>query len=416
MTFEGRRNRKHVARKQREDRLRRYLIIGLAIVAVAIIGVVGYGWYDVNVRQPSIPVITVEGEEISRESFRARIRLLQNQLLSQMDSTQQLVGFFGDNPEVTEQLEQDLRRLDSQLRNPIILGQQAIEQMIREVLIEQEAERRGITVTEQEVDALLQESFGYYPDGTPTPGPTSTPRPTITPDPTQLAAITPTEAPTQGPTPTITLTPTSLPTATPYTEELFNQDYQAYINQLEADDIAEEDFRDVVRAELYRQKLLEAFEQEVPQEQEQVRARHILVEEEETALELLEQLEEGADWVELAAEYSIDESNKDQGGDLGWFGRGRMVQAFEEAAFEAEVGEIVGPVETSFGFHLIEVLEHEDRELSPEAYQAAVEQALNEWLTEARREAEVNVIDSWPQLVPIVPGYGPPDQSGQALP
>ncbi|MFP3855346.1 MAG: peptidylprolyl isomerase, partial [Anaerolineales bacterium] len=89
------------------------------------------------------------------------------------------------------------------------------------------------------------------------------------------------------------------------------------------------------------------------------------------------------------------------------------VEAFEQAAFEAEVGEIVGPVETSFGFHIIEVLGHEERELSESAYQRALETALNDWLTEARREAEVEVIDNWPQLVPTVPGYGAQNQQQQ---
>jgi hypothetical protein len=416
MTFEGRRNRKHLARKQREERLRRYLIIGVAIVAVAVVGVIGYGWYDVNIRQPNRPIITVEGVQISQESFRARVRLLQGQLMNQLSSTQQLTSFFGNDPDVMAQLNQDMQRIESQLQNPIILGQQTIEQMVREVLIEQEAERRGLSVTEAEVDALIQESFGYYPEGTPTPGPTNTPRPTGTIDPTAQAAVTPTETATAGPTPTITLTPSPQPSATPYTQELYEQDYQAYMDQLAADEISEKDFRGVVRAELYRQKLQQAFEDEVSHTQEQVHARHILVEEESTAQEVLDLLEQGDSFEDLAAEYSIDESNKDEAGDLGWFGRGRMVEPFEEAAFNAEVGEIVGPVETSFGFHIIEVLEHEDRELSDQEYQQAVETAMQQWLTEVRRETQVDVLDAWTQIVPIAPGYGSLDQPQQALP
>lgn len=406
MTFEGRRNKKHIARKQREERLRRYLIIGIGIVGLAVIGVLVYGWYDVNIRQPNRPVITVAGEEISQDAFRARVRLLQGQLMSQLNSTQQLMGFFGDNPEVQQQLEQDKLRMESQLQNPVVLGQQTIEQMVREVLIQQEAERRGITVSEQEVDQALQESFGYFAEGTPTPGPTNTARPTRTPDPTALAQITPTVTATDGPTPTSTLSPTPLPTATAYTLEAYQQDYQDYLEQLANDDISEQHIRGVVRADLYRQELLADFEQEVSRNQEQVRARHILVEDEATAQEVLDKLEAGESFEDLAAEYSIDESNKDQGGDLGWFSRGRMVEPFEQAAFDAEVGEIVGPVETSFGFHIIEVLGHEERQLNEQEYQQAVEQAFQEWLTEARRETQVDVIEEWPQLVPIAPGFG----------
>jgi parvulin-like peptidyl-prolyl isomerase len=338
------------------------------------------------------------------------------QLINQLQSAQQLATFFGDNPEVQQSLQQDISRIQSQLQNPVILGQQSIEQMIQDVLIQQEAARRGITVSSEEVDGLIQESFGFFAEGTPTPGPTNTPAPTLTPDPTALAAVTPTETPTAGPSPTSTITPTPFPTATPYTLELYTSDYREYIDQLAGDDIREEDFRGVVRAELYRQKLLEAFEEDVARTQEQVQARHILVEEEETAQEVLDRLAEGDSFEALAAEYSIDESNKDQGGDLGWFGRGRMVEPFEQAAFAAEVGEIIGPVETSFGFHIIEILGHEERELGDRAFQEAVQIEFSQWLNEVRQEAEVEVNSNWPQIVPVVQGFGAAGQPQQGIP
>ncbi|WP_369407537.1 peptidylprolyl isomerase [Rhodothermus marinus] len=73
------------------------------------------------------------------------------------------------------------------------------------------------------------------------------------------------------------------------------------------------------------------------------------------ALELKRQLEQGADFATLAREHSDDPGSARRGGDLGWFGRGRMVEPFEEAAFSAPIGRVVGPVETRFGYHLIEV-------------------------------------------------------------
>ena len=76
----------------------------------------------------------------------------------------------------------------------------------------------------------------------------------------------------------------------------------------------------------------------------------------EDITDALKQINEGAKFEEVAAIYSEDGS-KDSGGDLGWFGKGRMVPAFEKAAFEAEIGKVVGPIKTRFGYHLIKVVD-----------------------------------------------------------
>jgi peptidyl-prolyl cis-trans isomerase D len=73
------------------------------------------------------------------------------------------------------------------------------------------------------------------------------------------------------------------------------------------------------------------------------------------ANDIIGRLKEGEDFAKLAAEYSKDKSNAEKGGDLGWFGKGRMVKEFEDAAFNAKEGEIVGPIETRFGYHIIKV-------------------------------------------------------------
>ena len=95
-----------------------------------------------------------------------------------------------------------------------------------------------------------------------------------------------------------------------------------------------------------------------------VRARHILFPQgaADQAREVRQRIESGElSFAAAARQYSTDRSNKDQGGDLGWFGEGRMVPAFEEAAFAAPEGQVVGPVESNFGQHLILV---EDRATS----------------------------------------------------
>ena len=101
-------------------------------------------------------------------------------------------------------------------------------------------------------------------------------------------------------------------------------------------------------------------ERKVQYAKPQVRARHILVKEESQATELKAKLDAGADFAELAKANSADTGSATQGGDLGWFEKDRMVEPFAEAAFAAEVNAIVGPVETRFGFHIIQVQEKRD--------------------------------------------------------
>ena len=86
----------------------------------------------------------------------------------------------------------------------------------------------------------------------------------------------------------------------------------------------------------------------------QVRASHILVKSEKKIKEIAELIEKGKSFEDMARAHSDCPSGV-SGGDLSWFGKGMMVKPFEEAAFKLNVGEISGPVQTQFGFHLIKV-------------------------------------------------------------
>ena len=88
-------------------------------------------------------------------------------------------------------------------------------------------------------------------------------------------------------------------------------------------------------------------------------ARHILVEGEQDCLDLKTQIEGGADFAKLAAQHSTCPSGKN-GGELGEFGPGQMVPEFDRVVFAAEVGTVQGPVQTQFGYHLIEVTNRTD--------------------------------------------------------
>jgi peptidyl-prolyl cis-trans isomerase C len=95
--------------------------------------------------------------------------------------------------------------------------------------------------------------------------------------------------------------------------------------------------------------------------EEEVRARHILVESKDKARDLYEKIAHGSDFAQLAKEHSKDPGSKDQGGELGFFARGQMVPQFEEAAFKLKQGEVSQPFESQFGWHIVKVDERRQR-------------------------------------------------------
>jgi foldase protein PrsA len=87
-----------------------------------------------------------------------------------------------------------------------------------------------------------------------------------------------------------------------------------------------------------------------------IKCAHILVEKQSQALAVLERLKKGEKFAELAKQLSLDTGSGKRGGDLGYFGRGRMVKLFEVAAFNLSVGQISEPIKTEYGYHIIKRL------------------------------------------------------------
>jgi foldase protein PrsA len=106
-----------------------------------------------------------------------------------------------------------------------------------------------------------------------------------------------------------------------------------------------------------------------------IRASHILVEDEETAKEVKQKLDEGADFAELATEYSTDTGSAQNGGDLDWFGADAMLPEFEKAAYSLEIDQISEPVESMYGYHIIKVTDKEEKQPLDEI-RAEVEEEL----------------------------------------
>lgn len=118
---------------------------------------------------------------------------------------------------------------------------------------------------------------------------------------------------------------------------------------------------------------------------DRVRASHILVSTKKEAESLLKKLKAGANFATLAEKNSIDKGSAAKGGDLGFFGRGQMVPAFEKAAFSMKKGEISGPIKTQFGYHIIKVTDLKKGKKT--AYDKVKESLSKKLLTEKRRAA-----------------------------
>lgn len=148
-----------------------------------------------------------------------------------------------------------------------------------------------------------------------------------------------------------------------------------------------------IRQELTEEKLRSIFEER--KAEYEFRARHILVETEDEAKAILEQLKGGADFAQLAKEKSIDTGSGARGGDLGFFGKGRMVPEFEQAVATGPVGGDPQIVQSQFGFHVVQVLMREPtfEQVQKELTDSLVDEELGNrsgpWLQELKAKAAI---------------------------
>ncbi|MBN1564219.1 MAG: peptidylprolyl isomerase [Anaerolineae bacterium] len=152
-----------------------------------------------------------------------------------------------------------------------------------------------------------------------------------------------------------------------------------------------DEYRAVLRGTLLAQKLSDVVANVSPYAA-QVHSRHILVKDEATARALIQQIQGGADFAALAAQYSFDGSTAQTGGDLSWVSEGDLLQKeVEDAIFALEPGQLAPePVQSSLGYHVIQVLERvEDRPLSAAALAEKRQQVFLAWLDSQRQTAVI---------------------------
>ncbi len=158
---------------------------------------------------------------------------------------------------------------------------------------------------------------------------------------------------------------TKIVSAKGYAEKLQNdKEVKERLKDAEAQIVADVYIRKTVQPKITEDKIKARYDELSAKykPEDEVRARHILVQTEKEAQDLLKQIKDGADFAKLATEKSKDTGSAKQGGDLGYFTRGVMVKPFAEAAFGMKVGDISEkPVKTDFGYHIIKV---EDRRKS----------------------------------------------------
>ena len=175
-----------------------------------------------------------------------------------------------------------------------------------------------------------------------------------------------------------------------YAEELKmdeTEEFQKILNNAKKEILASMAIGETVKnAEATEEELKEFYEANKHRFEKggTVRAKHILVKDEAKCQEILEEIIGGKVFEEAAQQYSTCPSGQ-KGGDLGEFGKGQMVKEFEDAAFNAEIGQVVGPVATQFGFHLIKV--EEKNEATVAAFDEVKEQIRRNLVAQKQNQA-----------------------------
>ena len=425
--------KKHLARKQQEEKQVKTAVTVTIVILAVVVVLLGYVLVDRFIIQPNVTVARVGETEIKAGEFRSSTIYARVNMLNQAT---QYVNYLGETGK------QYALSLLLQMKDPTMIGESVLNQLIDEVIIREEAAKRNIVVTDEDVERELREQFRFFPEGTYTPtitttpvytptwsaaqleliNPTDTPEPSATPTetpegwvptatevpegfPTEIPA-TATVEPTVGPDPTATAIPTELPTPTPFTERLYKKEVSDYLDSLSVYGISRSDIEQILYMGLLRDKLIEDLTKDLEPVEEQVWVRHILVDSEDLAIELLARLEAGDNWHDITVEYSTDDSNKENGGDLGWIGPDDSYDSdFLAAAFALnDEGQISEPVPTQFGWHIIQLVTKATNPVSSSKFSQIKQNFFTDWLADIRTSRDdIQIEPNWTEYAPGTP-------------
>lgn len=407
------------------------LVIRISVGIVVVIGVLiafALAWEFLVV--PNRSVATVNGENITVREFRQRVNFerayVAQQANARYSQLEQQAAQFGMDVNQFVQNDQQLQQWSREISVTDVLGQRVLNDMIDDLLIEQAAEERGIDTTievDSDVyDQQVQDFFGYDPtevaaiglDPTTTPTPTITPTPFVSPTPTNtpLPTAVPTDIPETTPEvdaeanadvdPTEVVPATIAPSPTPSQDER-RENFETSIDLFRENIREQAEVGNSVIDEFFqRQAIQDALMEELfgAETATYVNARHILVETEDEANAILTALDNGAPFSELARANSTDGSASN-GGELGWGAATGYVAEFRDAVLDAEIGTIVGPVETQFGFHIIQVRAREERDIEGQELERIKRQQFAAWMEDYREANEDNITtnDNWPNFL-----------------
>jgi parvulin-like peptidyl-prolyl isomerase len=228
--------------------------------------------------------------------------------------------------------------------------------------------------------------------------PTPSPTPTITPTPAITATASPSPFPTLPPTPT--------PNAT-QRADTFKTNRDTYFADLRRQTgMSDADINAYFEAQAIRDALRDSVATDVGKTGTFVDARHILVDSEELAKDLLKDLEAGEPFSDLAKAVSKDTGSGAKGGELGWSPVSNFVKEFADATKTGEIGNLLGPIKTQFGYHIIQVRAREERDLTEEQITTGKNSAFDAWfkdLKEKEKDKIQKFSETWINFVPSDP-------------